>query len=332
MMLKEMADYISIELPAAWERCADKAMEAYRPDWLEDYDFEQILDYYGFSEDYYKPRFRQELQLLKQDETLNRICWLMHYIMFYGTLADAGSIWGWKGAPKAFAEHGSPVTCVVAQLAGQPIHVKNMAERGYDDEQIAIHKAGVRNCWVGERNTYGVDGVRFSHMLWGTYFMQCHLVRLGRLQYEFGRKHYSKYDELFEGETAYVYIHIPPAKNGLRPEDVDASLQLAVERLKQYFPETEGKTVVFCTQTWLLSPELREILKPGSNIIQFQNRFHIAEVTETVQPFIGFGFSKKYEPDMDFSTLPEDTSLRRELKARLLRGEKLHMGFGYFTL
>ena len=178
----------------------------------------------------------------------------------------------------------------------------------------------------------GTDALVLSLMLWGSYFMRCHLVRLGRLQYEFGRKHYSQYDELFEGETAYVYIHIPRADNGLQPEDVDASLQLAAERLKQYFPETEGKTVVFCTQTWLLSPELREILKPTSNIVQFQNRFHIAEVTESVQPFIGFGFKKDYQPGMDFSALPEDTSLRRELKARLLRGEKLHVGFGYFTL
>ena len=49
-------------------------------------------------------------------------------------------------------------------------------------------------------------------------------------------------------------------------------------------------------------------------------------------PFLSFGFDVKNSPDLDYATLPEDTSLRRELKARLLRGEPLHSGWGYFTL
>lgn len=332
MDLKYLADYISIQQPAAWERCGQAAMEAYRPDWLDELDFESILDYYGFSEEYYKPRLLQEVALLKEDETLNRACWLMHYVLFYGASKDFTSIWSWGKGSKAFSEHGSLVTCVVAQLSGQPIHAANMEVRGYDQEQIEFHKKGVRACWVGQHTTFKKDGISFGIMVWGAYFMRCHLVSLGRLQYEHGLKHFDRFDDRFEGEPGYIFIHIPRSDNGLRDEDVEASIRLAEERLEQYFPDLAGKTKVFCTHTWLLSPELREILKPTSNIVRFQNRFNIVEYDEGVGPFLGFGFNVQNSPELDYSTLPEDSSLRRELKARLMRGEPLHSGWGYFTL
>jgi len=331
--LNKLAEYSSIQIPKAWETCYEAAMAQYRTDWLDDYDFEAILDYYNFSEDYYKPRLRQEVALLKQDATLNRICWLMHYILFYGETADFLNIWSWKGNPIAFAEHGSPTTCVVAALTGQAIHAQNMAERGYDEEQIQIHKDGVRGCWVGQRVNYGVDGVSFGLMVWMGYFMRCHLVRLGRLQYESGLKHFGKYDHLFDGEPIYIYIHIPPADNGLQDDEVEESIRLALQKLERYYPQVAGKTVVFCTNTWLLSPQLREILKPGSNIVKFQDRFNITEFSDGTGPFLNFGFKINAAPgSFDYNTLPEDTHLRREIKGRLLRGEPLQQGWGYFTV
>jgi len=167
MELERLAQYISVQVPTAWESCYEAAMAQYRSNWLDDYDFEYILDYYGFSEEFYKPRLRQEVALLKQDATLNRICWLMHYVLFYGETADFLNTWSWgKGSAKPFAEHGSPTTCVVAALTGQAIHAKNMAERGYDEEQIQIHKDGVRTCWVGQRvNRNLVTFVDMTHIL-----------------------------------------------------------------------------------------------------------------------------------------------------------------------
>lgn len=333
MKLEELARYISLQLPQAWINCYEPAMAAYRPNWLDEYDFDAILDYYEFDNgEYYRPRFYQELDLLRQDEKLNRICWLMHYIMFYGEPADFSNVWSWKGEPVAFADHGSNVTCVVAFLTGQPSHVKNMAERGYDAEQIEIHRAGVRRVWEGQHTTFGLEGVTFGHMLWAAYFIRCFLIRLGRLQYEFGLKHFSQHDHLFEEIPCYIYIHIPPADNGLQEDEVAQSVRMATQKLAQYFPQTAGKKLVFYTNTWLLSPELRQILKPGSNIIKFQDRFQILELAENPAPFLSFGFNVIKTPDLDYNTLPEDTHLRRELKARLIRGEPLHTATGYFTV
>lgn len=332
MELQKLADYISITVPTAWENCYEAAMELYRPNWLDDYDFEYILEYYGFSEEYYKPRFRQEVALLKEDATLNRICWLMHYVLFYAQADDYRNILSWGKGQTPFAEHGSPTTCVVAFLTGQSIHAKTMADRGYDAEQIQIHKNGMRGCWVGQHEDFGVDGVTFGLMCWSAMFVRGYLVRLGRLQYEHGLKFYPHYDHLFEGEPAYINIHIPSADNGLQDDEVAESVRLAEEKLEQYFPQIKGKTRVYCCNTWLLSPQLREILseKPGSNIIKFQDRFTLLSVAEDPGPFLKFGF--KVNPPADYEKLPEDTSLRRELKARLVRGDLLQTGFGYFTV
>ena len=333
MELQKLAEYISIQVPTAWENCYEAAMERYRANWLDEYDFEYILDYYEFSEEYYKPRLRQEVALLKQDATLNRICWLMHYVLFYAGKDDYRNIWKWGVGCKPFANHGSFTTCVVAALTGQPIHAKNMELRGYDEEQIQIHKDGVRDCWVGQHETFGFDGISFGLMIWTAMFVHCYLVRLGRLQYECGLKHYEKYDSLFDGESVYVYIHIPSSDNGLQADEVDESSRLAEEKLEQDFPQVVGKNRVYCTSTWRLSPQLRGILEPGSNILKFQDRFTITEFIDGPAPFLKFGFEVESAfGGVDYHTLPEDTHLRRELKVRLLRGDTLQIGFGYFTV
>ena len=332
MTAERLAQYISIKTPTAWENCFGAAMEQYNSNWLDELDFDGIADYYGFSDAYYKPRLRQELELLKQDETLNRVCWLMHYILFYAPGTDLLNGWRWKGEPKAYAEHGSLVTNVVALLAGQPLHERGMAQRGYDEEQVKFHIKGVRATWVGQHEDRGVDGISFGQMVWGAYFMRCALVSIGRLEYECGLKERHEYDHLFGGETCYISIHIPPSENGLRDEEVDESVRLAVEHLEDYFPQTKGKKKVFLTRTWLLSPELGEMLKPDSNIMKFQNRFTLLETYPENSAFLSFVFKVGASPELDYNTLPEDTGLRRAIKARLVNGETLHTALGYFVV
>ena len=333
MDLNYMADYISIDLPPAWEHCAEVAMAAYDPSWLEKRDFDFILDYYGLTQDpFYKTRLQQELELLARDETLNRFCWLAHYIMAYAPAEEARTIWDWGKGRTPFAEHGTPTTLVVALLAAQPVHAANMAARGYDAEQIEIHKKGIWGCWVGQRYTYGIDGIRFNLFAWGGLYIRCQLVQLGRLQYEYGQLTYPQYADVAGADAAWINIHIPGAANGLQDDEVVESFRLAAEKAERYFPETAGRTKVFCTSTWLLSPELRDILGPDSNIMRFREHFKVLAYEEATADFLSFGFKTVNSPELDYSTLPEDTSLRRELKVRLLRGDKLHRGFGCFVL
>jgi len=329
--LERLAEYIGISVPTAWENCYDAAIERYEPNWLEQIDFDAVLDYYQYPQEFYRQRLHRELELLGRDSDLNRICWLMHYILIYGSKEDLRNIWTWSKTP--FSEHGTPTTCVVALLAGQAFHAQLMTQCSYDEEQIAIHKKSVRACWTGQRDTYGIDGVSFNLMVWGAYYQRGYMVRLGRLNYEFGIKSKHDYAEQFGDDAAYIYLHIPPADNGLLDEEVELSVRMAQEKLDTYFPECAGKQKVFCVRTWLLGPQLREMLKPTSNIIKFQNRFNITDYYEGTASYVSAVF-KISAPlnSVDFAALPEDTSLQKAVKERLLKGEPLQNGVGYFTL
>lgn len=325
--IERLAAYIGIRVPAAWERCFEPAMAQYDPDWLDKLDFDAILDYYEYPKEFYYDRLRRELDLLKQDEALNQVCWLIHYILVYGSNEDILNVWTWDKTP--FAEHGSPTLCVVALLAGQQFHAQTIARCGYDEWQAEHSRSSVRKVWIGQR-ARGVDGVSFGLMVWGAYYLRGYLVRLGRLNYEYGLKQKHEYAERFGEDAAYIYLHIPSADNGLQDDEVAASLQQAREKLDIYFPETAGKKKIFAVRTWLLGPELREMLKPDSNIIKFQNRFEITSFYEGTNSYVSNVF-KTTGPleSIDFAALPEDTSLQREIKARLLRGERFRNGVGY---
>ena len=325
--IKTLADYIDIKVPAAWERCWEGAMAQYEPKWLEAIDFDAILDYYDYPQEFYRERLHQELDSLAKDEALNRICWLTHYILVHGSNEDILNVWTWGATP--FQRHGSPTLCVVAMLAAQPFHAQTIARCGYDEEQAENSRKSLRNCWTGQR-ARGVDGVSFGLMAWGSYYLRGYLVRLGRLNYEFGLKQKHEYTERFGEDAAYIYLHIPTADNGLQDDEVAESLRMAREKLDTYFPACAGKKKVFAVRTWLLGPELREILKPDSNIIKFQDRFEITHYYEGTASYVSNVF-KTTGPleSIDFASLPEDTSLRRALKERLLRGETFRNGVGY---
>ena len=325
--IERLAEYISIPVPSAWEHCYEPAMAKYDPDWLSKLDFDAILDYYEYPKDFYYDRIHEELDLLAQDDTLNRICWLMHYILVYASNEDLLNIWTWGKTP--FINHGSPTTCVVALLAGQACHARTIARCGYDQWQADYSRSAVRNVWIGQR-ARGVDGVGFNLMVWGAYYLRGYLVRLGRLNYEFGLKQKHEYADRFGEDAAYIYLHIPSAPNGLQDDEVAESLQMAREKLDVYFPECAGRKKVFAVRTWLLGPQLRQMLKPDSNIIKFQNRFEITDFYEGTSSYVSNIFKTNGPLEsIDFASLPEETSLQKAIKERLLRGEKFQNGVGY---
>lgn len=72
-------------------------------------------------------------------------------------------------------------------------------------------------------------------------------------------------------------------------------------------------------------------MKPGSNILKFQNRFTVTKLYAGTQSFLINVFHiTKPVTEVDVAALPEDSSLRKEVKARLLRGEEFQNGVGYF--
>lgn len=136
--------------------------------------------------------------------------------------------------------------------------------------------------------------------------------RIGALEYE-----------LVDGEEREIAVHIPSDAN-MRIEAVKQSLEDFFQFRKKYFQEWEN--VKLTCDTWMLMPELKELLGENSNIVAFQNLFEIDEVDyEAVwyMQWIFPGFEKVDE------SLPEKTKLQRELKRSLLQGGKFGVAKGH---
>ncbi len=139
------------------------------------------------------------------------------------------------------------------------------------------------------------------------------LFRLGQLEFEMREN---------EGEKV-VAVHIPSDAK-LTEENVDESLKMAEEFFAKNFPEYDGRE--YTCYSWLLAPKLKELLDENSNIVRFQNRFHIH--TEDREPLSILEWVFKVKEDTEFSALPEDTSLQRKAKALLLSGDNVGIGIG----
>lgn len=113
---------------------------------------------------------------------------------------------------------------------------------------------------------YGLEEVE-----WVAKSIRMELFRLGRLQFEpliLDQKLAQKY-HLPSGEKV-LNVHIPAG------EKLDyCECQKSFESAKKFF---SNEDVIFICDSWLLSPELREILPETSNIIRFQKMYHIVEV------------------------------------------------------
>jgi hypothetical protein len=74
-----------------------------------------------------------------------------------------------------------------------------------------------------------------------------------------------------------------------------------------------------------LDEQLKNMLSANSNIVSFQNRFEIFDKGETDTEFIEWLFNTKSK---DFATLPENTSLQKNVKNHLLSGGVIKNSYG----
>ena len=173
------------------------------------------------------------------------------------------------------------------------------------------------------------------HGVWGTVCatwnaraFQLTRFQLGRLQFE---PIYvcASYDDgeysVKEGELV-INIHIPSGIP-LTREACRDSLMQAYEWFSPLFDD--GHVVLFCN-SWLLSPEHREILPPESNIIGFMDLFRIIPNEATVETNLWRIFG---QPDCsDFAALPRKTSLQRIYADTLISGKIPHTGKGFIFM
>jgi hypothetical protein len=128
-------------------------------------------------------------------------------------------------------------------------------------------------------------------------------------------------------DDSLVRIHIP--RNGaFDKQTILDSYRRAKEVFKTSYPDMPFKA--FLCSSWLMSPDLRSILKPTSNILGFQDTFTHIPFSSTGRLVFSFVFPGcPYNPEL-FSQLPEETSLQRAVKQRYMSGDFIRDGAGFF--
>ncbi len=140
----------------------------------------------------------------------------------------------------------------------------------------------------------------------------------GRCQSEVVRLSKEEYEIVLRPGDTVLDTHIP-GHAPLTEESCAESYARARALFALHFPEIEPKA--FHCHSWMMAPELSEVLKPGANVLNFQRHYLRYPVPTKGEDVLNFVFFLRYT---SFADLPEDTSLQRALKARYLAGEYLY--------
>lgn len=182
----------------------------------------------------------------------------------------------------------------------------------------------IKHSQGGGKDFYGT-GIAW----WFIDYYKLKLFTIGRLQFRYKRFTVDTPcgNRVFPENSYYLDVHIP-GEGPLLPELCHAAYAEAAD----FYRKRHGlQTAVFGCYSWLLSPDLDEILAPHSNILAFAHEYTLVEsVPDTEHSHITFAFGVKAIPE-DLRDLPERTSLQRALKQRLLDGKCLNLGKGYFV-
>ena len=170
--------------------------------------------------------------------------------------------------------------------------------------------------------SYGRYG--FDRHFWIYRQLSASIFRLGVLEYEFYRfpENTEPAGPVLPGASA-LSVHIP-SDAVMERKSLDNSYRMAKAFFSRFFPDF-NYNCVYCS-TWLLSPVLKQILKPGSRILNFQEDYEITKADLTVNGGLMWIYKKEYE---DYNLLPEETSLMRGVKKILLSGGKTGSASGY---
>ena len=123
-----------------------------------------------------------------------------------------------------------------------------------------------------------------------------------------------------------ISVHIPDT-GPLTPEACEESYRRAAEIYRRHYPGFSPRA--FQCHSWMLAPELAEMLKPDSRLLAFQRRYLRHPIYTAGEDVMNFVFNLRFTSLAD---LPEDTSLQRALKRRYLAGGYLYEYGGVFLL
>lgn len=182
---------------------------------------------------------------------------------------------------------------------------------------------GMKDMAIWAEDYYDKNGVPgFAEWGWVAATLSMKVFRLGRLQFEPMQLDTAIVcnGQTYPEGTAALNVHIP-AGQPLDAGEVQAAMEYAPEFFKTHFRKASA---LFICHSWLLSPQLKELLPEDSRIIRFQDLFSVYEVDQERQAEERVFGRLEENPE----AYPEETSLQKKMKASLLSGKSYGMGRG----
>lgn len=210
---------------------------------------------------------------------------------------------------QADAEWGIGVLPLLALLVTADDVAAFHAERGISEDisRASLSDLG-QQAWV-HRRTYDEFGLHTFG--WLSVAWSGALYWLGRLQFNLTRSQLPGIDGGW-----VISTHIPEA-GPLTAEAVADSFGRARVFFARFFPDYP--TTLFHCASWLLDPQLTDVLAPASNMAAFQQLWELrGEPHEGDGDALFFVFRRRGE--VDHTTLPQRTTLERAIVARLNAG------------
>lgn len=293
-----------------------------------------MLDYRGYTDAFcrehgYPDEAREALLaahdelFARRDEAVTFFDAVKKYVS--GTLPDFDAVFA---AMTAFAKGSaiSEYTFDLEFLICMSMHLRDRYKLMRIDEKI-FHDT-MHDTYAKLLECRAVKGVWGNFVgFWYPGFFDMTRFALGRLQFETAP---FKYNITLAGKTlrpgdTVISLHIP-SLGPLRREEYLESYRRACEFFAPLFED--GITPFYCS-SWLLHPSTLEVYPSGANTPGFVSDFTLIEGTvRESRSNLWRVFGAAAEDGRPDSELPEDTSLRRALKARLLRGEPIGSAVG----
>lgn len=132
-----------------------------------------------------------------------------------------------------------------------------------------------------------------------------------------------EWELIYAPGDSLISVHIP-ADGSFDKEVVRKSLERGKEVLKRLYPDVSFKG--FMCISWLLAPELKKLLKETSNILAFADLYEKFPTKCSGLDVFSFVFVKAVSKlsDVDLDSLPENSSLERNLKSFYKEGNFVH--------
>lgn len=190
-------------------------------------------------------------------------------------------------------------------------------------DKITVNKNGVGIKYAGLKEK---DGEFYCEVKETEDFYEGNLIEDGYVTKKVIKLSKNEWKKFLSCGDMAISVHIPRGSS-MSDEVCVESYKRAKQIFDDFYSDIDFKAY-FC-HSWLLDPQLKQMLKPESNILKFMSRYMLYPYEESDNDDVFmFVFT---EPFKSYEDLPETTSLMRALKQHYISGDYIYVCGGILT-